>query len=248
MTLQQNGLFRGRSRVAHSYGRYGYTRGGGKIWHGGLDIVGLDSTRIRMPYYKNKRITGKVVQARRVTDHQNKTWEWGWYVCVKLDALQTPDDVNFLYFCHCARLLVKPGDRVASGDELAEMGATGNAAGGYAHCHFEVRPTATGRGLDPTQYAGCANKVGTYGAVWQTGAEAGESGADETGEAGAANGTNGPENAGAEAGKDGADAGTRRQVITVGPVSDGDAWAVYQLCYQRGLVTAGLYKSEWRTA
>ena len=234
MPTAQTGLFAGRSRVAHSYGRYGYTRGGGKIWHGGLDIVGLDSTRIRMPYYKNKRITGKVVRARRVTDHQNKTWEWGWYVCVKLDALQTPDDVNFLYFCHCAQLLVKPGDRVASGDELAVMGATGNAAGGYAHCHFEVRPTATGRGLDPTQYAGCANKVGTYGEMPYSGE--------------VESGTSSAENAGAEAGKDGADAGTRRQVITVGPVSDGDAWAVYQLCYQRGLVKAGLYKSEWRTA
>lgn len=100
------GIFAGRTQLRYPYGRYGYTRGGGKIWHGGMDLVGLDLTDIRMPYYKNKRITGKVVRARRVTDHSNKTWEWGWYVCVQLDPGQTPDDVNYLYFCHCRELKV----------------------------------------------------------------------------------------------------------------------------------------------
>ena len=112
------GIFAGRTQLRYPYGRYGYTRGGGKIWHGGMDLVGLDSTDIRMPYYKNKRITGKVVRARRVTDHSNKTWEWGWYVCVQLDPGQTPDDVNYLYFCHCRELKVTAGQAVASGDLL----------------------------------------------------------------------------------------------------------------------------------
>ena len=138
------GIFAGRTQLRYPYGRYGYTRGGGKIWHGGMDLVGLDSTDIRMPYYKNKRITGKVVRARRVTDHSNKTWEWGWYVCVQLDPGQTPDDVNYLYFCHCRELKVTAGQAVASGDLLAVMGQSGNAAGGYDHCHFEARATATG--------------------------------------------------------------------------------------------------------
>lgn len=35
------------------------------------------------------------------------------------------------------------------------------------------------------------------------------------------------------------------QVITVGPVSQGDADAIYLLCKKRGLTDAGLYKSEW---
>lgn len=35
------------------------------------------------------------------------------------------------------------------------------------------------------------------------------------------------------------------QVITVGPVSQGDADAIYLLCKGRGLTDAGLYKSEW---
>ena len=159
-------IFYGRVRVVYSWGRYGWTRGDGKTWHGGIDLVGLDDKTIRMPYYKGKKITGKVVRARIVLDRSNKTWEWGYYVCVQLDANQTPDAVNFLYFCHCSSLLVQVGQKVSSGDALAVMGRTGNAALGdcpYDHCHLEVRATATGRGLDPTAYAGCDNAVGVYG-------------------------------------------------------------------------------------
>lgn len=159
-------IFYGRVQVVYSWGRYGWTRGGGKTWHGGIDLVGLDDKTIHMPYYKGKKITGKVVRARIVLDHSNKTWEWGYYVCVQLDANQTPDAVNFLYFCHCSSLLVQVGQKVSSGDALAVMGRTGNAALGdcpYDHCHLEVRATATGRGLDPTAYAGCDNAVGVYG-------------------------------------------------------------------------------------
>ena len=197
-------IFSGRNLVKYPYSRYGYTRGGGKTWHGGLDIGGLDDAKIRMPGYNSKSISGTVVTARIVTDKRNKTWEWGWYVCVRLDANQTPDAVNYLYFCHCASLLVRVGQRVASGDALAVMGQTGNAAGGYDHCHFEVRATANGKGLAPTAYAGCPNAVGVYGA-----------------------------------------ADTPRQTLTIGPVSQGDADALLALCRQRGLVKAGLYKSEW---
>ena len=118
-----------------------------------------------MPYYKGKRITGRVTRARIVTDRRDKTWEWGYYVCVQLDRGQTPDAVNFLYFAHCASLLVKAGQRVASGDALAVMGNTGNAAGGYKHCHLEVRAAAGGTGLDPPAYAGCETAVGIYGAA-----------------------------------------------------------------------------------
>ena len=35
------------------------------------------------------------------------------------------------------------------------------------------------------------------------------------------------------------------QVITIGPVSQGDADAVFGVCQSRGLTDAGLYKSEW---
>lgn len=164
-------IYKGRFRVRYNYARYGYTRGGGKTWHGGIDLEALDDKTIYMPTYKGKSISGTVTRARIVTDKSNKTWEWGYYVCVQLDANQTPDAVNFLYFCHCASLLVKAGQRVKSGDALAVMGNTGNAALAdppYEHCHFEVRATATGKGLDPIAYACCDNAVGTYGAATET--------------------------------------------------------------------------------
>lgn len=164
--MVQTGIFNGRTRVRYGYARWGWTRGGGKTWHGGIDLEALDDTTIRMPFYKGRKISGKVTRARIVTNKNNKTWEWGYYICVQLDANQTPDTVNYLYFCHCEKLLVQVGQKVSSGDALAVMGRTGNAALGdcpYDHCHLEVRATATGKGLDPTAYAGCDNAVGIYG-------------------------------------------------------------------------------------
>ena len=159
-------LFKGRQQVPYSYSCFGYTRGNGKTWHGGLDVVGLDSTTILMPDYDGKIITGTVVQARKVPEgSSDKTWEWGWYVCVQLDANQTPDTINYLYFCHNEKNLVSVGQKVKSGDSIAIMGNTGNAK--YAnppikHVHFECRASRSGSGLDPTHYAGCSNKVGIY--------------------------------------------------------------------------------------
>lgn len=158
-------IFEGRNRVRYNYSRFGYTRGNGKTWHGGIDIEGLDDKNIRMPFYKGKSITGTVVRSRIVTDKNNKTWEWGYYVCVQLDANQTPDIVNFLYFCHNSKNIVSVGQKVKSGDILAVMGNTGNAALAnppFEHCHFEVRQTSTSKGLDPTSYAEIPNEIGTY--------------------------------------------------------------------------------------
>ena len=190
-----------------------------RTWHGGIDLVGADDPTIRMPYYtaadgSQKPIRGTVVTARMVDRSTgNLTWEWGWYVCVQLDAAQTPDAVNYLYFCHCDRLLVRVGQTVISGQELAIMGNSGNAALNsppYKHCHLEVRATSTGRGLDPTAYAGVPNKAGTYGSAGD--APQGES---------------------------------RLQIITIGPVSQGDADAILAAARARGLDRQGLYTSRW---
>lgn len=160
-------IFIGRQEVPFYYSCWGYTRGNGKTWHGGQDVVGLDSTTIIMPDYKGKSISGTVVTSRKVDKSTgNLTWEWGWYVCVKLDANQTPDAVNYLYFCHNEQNLVSVGQKVKTGDSLAIMGNSGNASLAnppIKHCHFEVRATSTGKGLDPTAYTGCENKVGVYG-------------------------------------------------------------------------------------
>ena len=214
-------IFDGRVQIKYSYGCYGMTRGGGKTWHGGMDIVGVDSDIILMPYYEmpdgtQKPIKGRVTRARIVTDHSDRTWEWGYYVCVQLDADQTPDAVNFMYFCHCSRLLVDVGDRVISGQQLAIMGETGNAEGTHPHCHFEVRATASGKGLDPTAYAAIPNKAGIYGAA---------PAADKPAEI--------PANSEKAA-------TSLLQNITVGPVSSGDAAAVVAVCKEHG-TTADSY-------
>lgn len=166
--MTQTGISKGRTRVRYGYSRFGWTRGGGTVWHGGSDEELLDDKTFYMPYYKGKSISGRVTRARIVTDRSNPTWEWGYYVCVQLDASQTPDAVNFLYFCHASKLLVQQGQKVRSGDALGVMGNTGNAALAvppFEHVHFEVRATATGTGLDPTAYTGHANAVGTYGSA-----------------------------------------------------------------------------------
>ena len=95
--MTRTGIFKGRVQIPYAYGRYGWTRGGGKTWHGGIDLVGLDDPTICMPYYTaadgtQKAIKGTVTRARKVDRSTgDPTWEWGWYVCVQLDADQTPD-------------------------------------------------------------------------------------------------------------------------------------------------------------
>lgn len=161
-------ISKGRTQVVHSYGAYGYTRGGGKTFHGGSDETLIDDKTIIMPDYKGKSISGKVVSSCIVTNKRNLTWEWGHYVCVQLDAKQTDDNVNFLYFCHNTQNLVKVGQRVKTGDALAIMGCTGNAALASPptpHCHVEARATRTGKGLDPSAYTGHPNAQGIYGAA-----------------------------------------------------------------------------------
>lgn len=248
--MSQTGIFNGRVLVPYAYGCYGYTRAGGKTWHGGIDLVGADDPTILMPYfyYANgdpKEISGTVVTARKVDRSTgNQTWEWGWYVCVKLDAAQTPDAVNYLYFCHCACLLVKVGQKVKSGDALAIMGNTGNAVYNvppYKHCHLEARATSTGRGLDPTAYAGVPNAAGTYGSA-------------EEEQPGLQLLTVGPvDNAGAMilwgiANKLGlgydaqyTDDTRTAQVLTIGPASAGDAMTVWAKAQELGAP----YKSEY---
>ena len=248
--MTQTGIFKGRVQIPYAYGRYGWTRGGGKTWHGGIDLVGLDDTTIHMPYYTaadgaQKAIRGTVTRARKVDRSTgDPTWEWGWYVCVQLDANQTPDAVNYLYFCHCEKLLVKAGQKVVSGTPLAVMGNSGNAALNdppYKHCHLEVRATSTGRGLDPTAYAGVPNKAGTYGSA-------------EEEQPGLQLLTVGPvDNAGAMilwgiANKLGlgydaqyTDDTRTAQVLTIGPASAGDAMTVWAKAQELGAP----YKSEY---
>ena len=144
-------IFKGRNQIPYAYGCYGYTRGGGKTWHGGQDIVGLDDTAVRALR------GGTVIRSRIVTDRSNLTWEWGNYVTV-----QTANGEQDIY-AHLASRAVKQGDTVKAGDVLGVMGNTGNAAGGYKHTHYERRKADGKTAIDPSEISGCANRAGTYG-------------------------------------------------------------------------------------
>lgn len=45
-------------------------------------------------------------------------------------------EVSIIY-AHCSKLYVKQGDQIAQGQEIAEVGSTGNSTG--PHLHFEIR-------------------------------------------------------------------------------------------------------------
>ena len=51
-------------------------------------------------------------------------------------------------YAHCSEILVKDGDEVSQGQEIAEVGSSGNATG--PHCHFEIG--VNGETQDPTGY------------------------------------------------------------------------------------------------
>ena len=46
------------------------------------------------------------------------------------------DDVKTVY-AHCKTIYVKEEDKIAQGQEIGEVGATGNVTG--PHLHFEIR-------------------------------------------------------------------------------------------------------------
>lgn len=144
-------IFAGRNQIPYSWGRYGYTRYDGTVWHGGQDIVGLDDTTVHAVE------GGKVLQSTIITDKSNRTWEWGNYVMI-----QTASGERHIY-AHLEQRLVQAGATVQAGQAIGIMGNTGNAAGGYKHTHFERRAADGRTAIDPSVKSGCANRVGTYG-------------------------------------------------------------------------------------
>ena len=107
---------------------YGVSRGS-RAHHAGVDIDGDSGD----PIYA--AAGGRVLEAGR-------GGEYGSYVLIDHgDGLQT-------LYAHASHLLVKRGQEIDAGTEIARVGRSGNARG--THLHFEVRQA--GRAVDPLPY------------------------------------------------------------------------------------------------
>lgn len=85
--------------------------------HTGLDIAAMSGTVIR------SATDGVVIQNSSQGDYGN-------HLKIKIG------DVTMIY-AHCKTLYVNEGDKVTQGQEIAEVGTTGNSTG--PHLHFEIR-------------------------------------------------------------------------------------------------------------
>ena len=102
---------------------------GNKAFHEGLDFTANTGTPIRAA------ADGIVTLAEASGGYGN---------LVKIDhgsGLETR-------YGHASKILVKAGERVVKGQEIAEVGNTGRSTG--AHLHYEIR--LNGNALDPRQY------------------------------------------------------------------------------------------------
>ena len=108
--------------------RYGYRSSG---FHGGVDLAAPGGSPILAAR------AGKVLTA---TYH----YSYGNYVIVDHGG-----GISTLY-AHASKLLVKKGQTVKKGQQIAKVGTTGNSTGN--HLHFEVR--INGKRTNPEPYIG----------------------------------------------------------------------------------------------
>ncbi len=129
----------GEFRVTCEYKRKGNWAAG---FHTGIDLVG------------DKKIysscDGEVVRTGYDKSYGN-------YIVVKNDA-----DGCYHWFCHLSKISTGTGKKVSRTTIIGIMGSTGNSTG--KHLHFEIRNVSNKYGdvIDPADYMGISNKVGTY--------------------------------------------------------------------------------------
>lgn len=122
-------------------------------------------------------------------------------------------------YAHLSSYCVKVGQKVKEGEIIGYSGTTGNVYG--AHLHFEV--ILNGKRTNPLTWLDADYTLAT-GKEYQF---------------------NKGEHSVVVPDKPDDGSTGKLQVITIGPVSQGDADAVLAVCRERGLTDAGLYKSEW---
>ena len=104
-------------RISSSFGWRNPTTSSVPKYHTGVDIAAVEGTKIK------SATDGKVILASSLGDYGNHY------------QIQIKDIV--LVYAHCKKLYLKEGDSVKQGQEIAEVGTTGNSTG--PHLHFEIR-------------------------------------------------------------------------------------------------------------
>lgn len=101
--------------------------------HQGTDIFATQGTPVRAPF------DGVLRQSNEAVGGMS-------------DYVTTPDG-TFFYMAHLSAFVEgqKTGQKVKAGDVVGFVGATGDAAGGAPHCHFEIHPKG-GAATDPKPY------------------------------------------------------------------------------------------------
>ncbi|MFF3336184.1 M23 family metallopeptidase [Streptomyces sp. NPDC002888] len=87
--------------------------------------------------------TGTLIKAV----HSGTITEAGWAGSYGYRTILTLDDGTELWFAHQSSISVSVGQKVATGDVIGRVGATGNVTG--AHLHLEVHPGGSSSGIDP---------------------------------------------------------------------------------------------------
>ena len=113
------------------------------VFHSGVDLVGDTKSVLSVT-------DGTVLKSRMITNHANRTWEWGNYISILTGS------GHVIYYCHLAERCVSEGETVRPGQMIGIEGSTGRSTG--SHLHFEVRLNNTP--VDACAYLGIANTVG----------------------------------------------------------------------------------------
>ena len=192
--------------------------------HQAIDLRTQNGTDYKRPIYAAEE--GTVDQTQNWDGH-TKTGMQSYGNMVRIKHAPYKGKTLQTRYAHLSSYCVKFGQKVKEGEIIGFSGITGNVFG--AHLHFEV--ILGGKRTNPlvwldSDFTTASGQVFTY----RAGEHAVEKPADATHPSGAQTAQNGT---------------GKLQVITVGPVSQGDADAVFAVCQSRGLTDAGLYKSEW---
>ena len=112
-----------------------HLRPGRPLWssgyHTGLDFAAPTGTLIKAVH------SGTITQA-------------GWSGSYGYKTVLTLDDGTEIWYAHQSSIGVSVGQKVATGDVIGRVGATGNVTG--AHLHMEVHPGGSASGIDPVAW------------------------------------------------------------------------------------------------